>query len=186
MGNFVLWFARLLVKFSSGKSSQIHEEKCQEKYRRKKNQKNSRKSGTKRGKILGDYGNSGRWISPKNPLFWVLFAFRDDWPLWLSKNLIFWAWNPSIFIRIMDLPPKSWYHHRTLRNHQPTDHESTLSTWSIEKSTGQMSPAHWCQLMSEVAWSSDIKNMWIHQRSSQEEFQKTWCGPPLFERPGNH
>ena len=47
MGNFVLWFARLLVKFSSGKSSQIHEEKCQEKYQRKKNQK----TATKRGKI---------------------------------------------------------------------------------------------------------------------------------------
>ena len=28
--------------------------------------------------------------------------------------------------------------------------------------------------------------MWIHQRSLQEEFQKTWCGLLLFERPGDH
>ena len=29
-------------------------------------------------------------------------------------------------------------------------------------------------------------NMQIHRWSSQEEFQKTRCGPRLFERPGDH
>ena len=56
----------------------------------------------------------------------------------------------------MDPLLKSLDHHQMLRNLQPANQESTLSTRSIDKSTGQMLPAHWYLLMFEIVWSSDI------------------------------
>ena len=95
-------------------------------------------------------------FSPKGP-FSTLFVFRVVWPLWFFKNLIFRAWNPSIFVNITYPPSESLDRHQTLPNCQPADQESTLFVWSIEKSTGQMLLAHWYQSMSEFASPSDVK-----------------------------
>ena len=107
--------------------------------------------------VAGDHRNTGRQILPGNPLFRVLFAFRDVWPLWFSQIPIFETWYPSIFVNITDPLSKSLDHHRTPRNRQPADQESTLSAQPIEKSTGQMLSAHWSQPMFEIASPSDIK-----------------------------
>ena len=48
------------------------------------------------------------------PLFLSFFAFRDVWPLWFSKNLIFGAQDSSIFANITNPLPKSLDRHRTL------------------------------------------------------------------------
>ena len=107
--------------------------------------------------VAGNHRDPGRQSSPGKPLFRVFFEFFDVWSPWFSQILILEAWYPLIFVNITNPPSKSFNHHRTLRNHQPTDEESTLSAWPIVKSTGQMFLAHWYQPMYEFASSSDIK-----------------------------
>ena len=151
--------------------------------------RNGRKPATKGVKnpmVAGDHGNPGHRIFTKRAVFRPFWCFElfgpDDFPkIWFSDH------------EICRSPSTSQIHRR---NHmivirrfeianQPTKKAHFLSDWSRNRLDRCCQPIGINQCL-KLHRHPTSKNMWIHRRSSQEEFQKTRHGPRFFERLGDH